>query len=68
MNTYLHKRFKVKTLYGGPLWGTFGYSIIVHIVKLFQKYIGTFNYGYQLWFLGLTIIIFTKLMLCNTIL
>jgi hypothetical protein len=26
-----------------------------------------FNFEYQFWFLGLTIIIFTKLMLCNII-
>jgi hypothetical protein len=34
---------------------------------LFQKH-GTFNFKYQFWFLGPTIIIFTKLMLCNVIL
>ncbi len=28
---------------------------------------GTFNFGYQFWFLGPTTIIFTKLMLWNTI-
>jgi len=32
MNTYMHKCSKVKAHYGGPLWGTFGSSIIVHIV------------------------------------
>ncbi len=31
---------------------------------MFQKY-GTFYFGYQFWFLDLTIIIFTKLVLCN---
>jgi hypothetical protein len=34
---------------------------------LFQKH-GTFNFGYQFWFLGPTINIFIKLMLCNFIL
>jgi hypothetical protein len=48
------------------LWGTFGSKIIIHIVELFQKD-GTFNFGYQFWLLGLTIIIFTKIMLCNII-
>ncbi len=33
---------------------------------MFQKY-GTFNFGHQIWFLGLAITIFTKLMLCNII-
>jgi hypothetical protein len=56
----------VKTHYANPLWGTFGSSIIVHIMQLFQKH-GIFNFGYQFWFLGLPKIIFTKLMLCNII-
>ncbi len=34
---------------------------------MFQKH-GTFNFGYQFWFLGPTTIIFTKLMLYNIIL
>ncbi len=55
---------QVKANYGDPLWGTFGFNIIVHIILLFQKH-GTFNIGYQFWFLGPTIISFTKLMLCN---
>jgi hypothetical protein len=56
----------VKAHYGDPLWATFGSSIIVHTIWLFQKH-GTFNFGHQCWFLGFTIIIFTKLMLCNII-
>jgi hypothetical protein len=50
-----------------PLWVTFGLSIIVDAIQLFQKY-GTFNFGYQFWLLGFKIIIFTKLMLCNIVL
>jgi hypothetical protein len=52
---------RVKAHYGDPLRGTFGSSIIIHTIKKFQKY-GTFNFGYQFWFLGPTI---TKLLLCN---
>ncbi len=50
-----------------PLWIIFGSSIIVDAIQLFQKY-GTFNFGYQFWFLEFKIIIFTKLMLCNVVL
>jgi hypothetical protein len=48
------------------LLGTFGCSIIAHTLYLFQKH-HTFNFGYQIWFLGIVIIIFIKLMLCNII-
>jgi hypothetical protein len=41
----------VETHYSDSLWTTFGSSIIIHIIKLFQKY-NTFNLGYQFWFLG----------------
>jgi hypothetical protein len=47
-------------------WGTFGSNIIVHIVWLFQKH-GTFNFGYQCWFWGLTIVIFINIILFNII-
>jgi len=48
------------------LLGTFGCSIIVHTLYLFQKY-HRFNFGYQIWFLGIVIIILKNLMLCNII-
>jgi hypothetical protein len=57
----------VKIHYGDPLLGHFlaycynTYSIII------PKY-GAFNFGYQFWFLGSTIIILAKPMLCNIIL
>jgi hypothetical protein len=54
----------VKAHYDDPLWGTFGSSIVVHIVQLFQKH-STFNFRYQFWFLGPKKITFTKLMLCS---
>jgi len=41
----------VKAHYGDPLLGTFGCSIIVHIISLFQKH-STFNFGCQFWFVG----------------
>jgi hypothetical protein len=50
----------VKTHYNDPLWNTFRSSIIIHIVKLFQKY-STFNFRYQIWFLGLKNHYFYKL-------
>jgi hypothetical protein len=34
----------VKSHYGDPLWGTFGSSIIVYTLSLFQKD-GTLNLG-----------------------
>jgi len=46
--------------------GTFGCSIIVHTLYLFQKY-HRFNFGYQIWFLGIVIIIVKNLTLCNII-
>ncbi len=56
--------FRMKAHYDDPFWGIFGSSIIVHTIYIFQKH-GTFIFGYQIWFLNPTIIIFTKLMLCN---
>ncbi len=54
----------MKAHYDDPIWGTFGFSIIVHTLQVFQNY-GTFNFGYEFWFLGRTNIIYTKPMLCN---
>jgi len=53
---------RVKAHYSDSFCGTFWYNIIIHTILLLQKH-GTFNFVYQRWFLGLTIIIFTKLML-----
>jgi hypothetical protein len=36
----------VKTHYSDPLYGTFRYSIIIHIIQLFEKY-STFHFGYR---------------------
>ncbi len=48
--------FRMKAHYGDPFWGIFGSSIIVHTIYISQKH-GTFNFGYQNWFLNPTIII-----------
>jgi hypothetical protein len=48
----------LKAHYNEPLLGIFfGSNIIVNIIQLFQK-CGAFNFGYQLKFLGPTIVIF----------
>jgi hypothetical protein len=53
---------RVKAHYGDPFWDILKFNIIIHIIELFQKY-GTFNFGYQFWFLGFKFVIFIKLML-----
>jgi len=56
--------FKVKAHHKGPLLGIFGSSVIIYIIKLFQK-CDAFNFGFQFWCLALKFWFFTILVLFN---